>query len=84
MMQSSLRRQLKYLPMSEYITFAYVVSKIESCRNIQYLNSLYNINMYTTFNATCAIIRQKPLGPQVVSSKLALIERSCHMVPYGA
>jgi hypothetical protein len=35
-------------------------------------------------NATCAIIRQKPLGPQVVSSKLALIERrygnSCQVV----
>jgi hypothetical protein len=42
---------------SDSIAFAYVASKIESCRNIQYLNSLYNINMYTTFNVTCAIIR---------------------------
>jgi hypothetical protein len=39
---------------SDSIAFAYVASKIESCRNIQYLNSLYNINMYTTFTTLCA------------------------------
>ena len=39
---------------SEYIAFAYVVFKIESCRNIKCLKGLYNINMYTTFNGLCA------------------------------
>ena len=49
---------------SEAIAFAYVASKIESCRNIQYLNSLYNIDLYTTLNVTRAIIRQMLVLPQ--------------------
>ena|SRR5438876_1961078 len=48
---------------SEATAFAYVVSQIENCRNIQCLDSLYNINLYTTFNVTCAIIRPLLLGP---------------------